>query len=126
MGVWVMWMRVGQAFVPVVMRMAHVRPERLGMIVAMVLVVLVLVRVLYGLVRVHVRVALGEMQPHAAGHENRSHGEVPGYGLFQEKQAKRSARERRGGEVRPGTRGAELAQGAHEECQADPVAGESE
>jgi hypothetical protein len=121
-----MGVRVGQPLVPVRMGMAMARRDWLGMGVAMVLVVLVLVRVLDGPVRMKVRVALCEMQPHAPGHENRSYGEVPGQGLFEESETERGARERRGGEVRPGARGAELAQGAHEERKADPIAHESE
>jgi hypothetical protein len=67
-----------QAFVPMAMRMAHAWSERLGMAVAMMLVVLVLVAVIDGLVRMEMRVKLGEMEPHAPRHENRSYGEVPG------------------------------------------------
>jgi Na+-transporting methylmalonyl-CoA/oxaloacetate decarboxylase gamma subunit len=91
-----MRVRVGQALVPMGMGMALARHDRFGMGVAMVLVVLVLVRVLVRLVGMHVRVALGEMQPHAPGHENRSYGEVPGQGFFEEKQTERGAGKWRG------------------------------
>jgi hypothetical protein len=64
----VMRVRMSHRFVPVAMRMAHARRGRLGMLVAMMLVVLVLVRVLDGLVRMQVRVPLGEMQPDAPRH----------------------------------------------------------
>ena len=74
----VMRMRVGEAIVPVAVGMTYAGRHRPGVGMAMVLVVLVLVRVLDGLVRMHVRVPLGEMQPHAPGHESRSEGEVPG------------------------------------------------
>lgn len=73
-----MRVRVGQMFVAVLMRMAHARHDRLGMAVAMVLVVLVLVAVLRGIVRMKVGVPLGEMEPDSPGHESRSDGEVPG------------------------------------------------
>lgn len=121
-----MWMRVGQTFVPVLMRMALARLEPRGMVVAMMLVMLVLVRVLEGLVRMPVRVPLGEMQPHAPRHQHRGDGESRRNGLVQQREAQRSAGERRGRKIGAGTRGTELTQSPHEERQADPIACESE
>src|SRR5262249_58255270 len=94
--VWVVWMRVDQRFVPVLMRMAHAGLDPLGMAVAMMLVMLVLVRVLDGLVRMPVRVPLGEVQPHAPCHQRRGDAEPRRNGLVQQREAQRGAGERCG------------------------------
>src|SRR5262249_37945115 len=101
-------------------------PDPPAMAVAMMLVMLVLVRVLDGLVRMQVRVPLGEMQPHAPCHQRRGDAQSKRDGLVQQREAQRSAGERCGGEIRPGTRGTERTQRRQEERQADPIACESE
>lgn len=122
----VMWVRMRQLFVPMVMRVARARGDPFGVVVAMMLVMFVLVRVLDALVRMDVSVALGEVQPHAPCHECRSDREVPSQSLLEDKKTECRTRERRGRKIRPGTRGTELAQRPHEQRQADPVACESE
>ena len=92
----VMGMRMHQTFVPVLVRMTHARLDPLGMVVAMMLVMVVLVRVLDGLVRMRVRMPLGEMQPHAPCHQRRSSAESRRNGLVQQREAQRSAGKRRG------------------------------
>ena len=65
--------------VPVRVALARLHGEVVSM--AMVLVVLVLVFVLHGLVGVRVLMPLGEVQPDARSHQQRSRAELQGEGL---------------------------------------------
>ena len=70
MFVWEMRVGMCELIVPVPMTVARARNHWVGMSVRMMFVMLVRVFVLERLVRVQVLMPLGQMQPHARGHEN--------------------------------------------------------
>ena len=94
--------------------------------VPVVRVVLMGVVVLQGRMRMVVLVPLGQMQPEAEAHEAAGHEQASGQGLAQQEDGERRADERGQGEVGAGAGGAEVAQGQHEQSEAEAVAGETD
>ena len=126
MRVRIVGMRVREHLVLVRMRVPRPRSDRLAVGVPVMRVVPMLVGVLQWLVRVPVLVPLGQVQPDACGHQDRSNRERRGQRLSEERHGEDGARKRRRRKIGAGARRAELAQGEHEQRQAHAVAEKSD
>jgi hypothetical protein len=113
-------------------RLVHVLVDvGLGAFVAMVRVLVVFivhmaVIVRHVLVPVLVRVPLGQHEPGRDHHQGRGGDEADRHGLAEQWHRERCADERRGAEMRAGSRGAKVAQRVYEENQAHAVSEESQ
>jgi hypothetical protein len=83
------------------------------------------VRMLHREMLVFVHMGLGQVQPQAHAHQCRGDPECRPRRLAQHHQRDQGAHERCGGEVRPGARGAQVAQRKDEQHQAQPVPAEA-
>ena len=88
----------------------------------MMLVVRVLMAVHLAFVGVLVSMQLAQVQPDTQAHQHRCHPEWRRRGFAEQQDTQSRANEGRGGEISPGARGAQIAQGAHKEDQTQAIA----
>ena len=84
--------------------------QALGMSMLVMDVVHVFMRVLFGIVRVQVTMALGQVQPHTHRHQRSGHQQLGRDRLLQDQHAQQRTEERRDREVSPCSRRAQVPQ----------------
>ena len=122
MNVGKMCVRVRHRLMDVRMRVRFARIDIGRVRVPMMFVVKVAMRVLQSLVRVLVRVPLGEMQPHTARHQRRRYPKRAWHRFAQKRQRHQRTNERRQRKVGAGSRRADVPQRQHEKRETQSVA----
>jgi hypothetical protein len=92
----------------------------------MVLVVIVEMFVFLRFMNMLVFVSLADVQPNAREHEGARNAKDPIETTFSEGKGERSARERCGGEIGPGSRCTEMAERLNEKDEADAISEETD
>ena len=108
-----MGVAVNQRFVPVRVAVGGAGRHRFGMDMLVMQIMFMPVVVLEKLVDMHMRVTLAQVQPYTGGHQQARHHQASAQRLVQQEQRQHGAEERCNGEVRTGTRRADVAQPDH-------------